>query len=145
MPPQPGVAPGNRAPRVAEISGTISEDIISPKGVENGSRSTRNPNPAYQSDPFKKLRKPRKEAYSTALSEIQESPNSLFFNAFSAKRLELAHPSRERLRTSGPCGKRTSVYGIGRPPERANFFDSRSERRRVQFIGLSPRSNQSQC
>jgi hypothetical protein len=83
-PPQPGAAPGNRAPRGAEISGTINQDTILPEGVGSSSRSTRNPNPTYQSDPFKKPRKPRKEAYSTALSETQENANSSFFNAFSA-------------------------------------------------------------
>lgn len=61
--------------------------MIEPKGGESttrSTRSTRNPNPQLQEDPFKKPRKPRKQGYAAALDEIQEIPNSPYFSAFSA-------------------------------------------------------------
>ncbi|EKG09419.1 Integrase catalytic core, partial [Macrophomina phaseolina MS6] len=83
-PPQPGAAPGNVAPRGAEISGTVTEDAIMPEGGESSKRSTRNPNPPLLEDSFKKPRKKRKDAYIAALDEIREIPNSSYFSAFSA-------------------------------------------------------------
>ncbi|EKG18601.1 Integrase catalytic core [Macrophomina phaseolina MS6] len=103
-PPQPGAAPGNRAPRGADIAADITEEMIIP---EKSSRSSRNQNPNYSNDPFKKPRKPRKEAYAATLAQTQVYPKSTFYNAFSAA-----------IHTLRPT---TTLHRDNLPPEPKNF------------------------
>ncbi|EKG09277.1 Integrase catalytic core [Macrophomina phaseolina MS6] len=86
------------------IAADITEETIIP---EKSSRSSRNQNPNYSNDPFKKPRKPQKEAYAATLAQTQEYPKSTFYNAFSAA-----------IHTPRPT---TTLHRDNLPPEPKNF------------------------